>query len=406
MLRHVMVSSMADAPKNFSPPQLVATIRECLISALSDVKAYDVPSVCRRFGLADGTEREAFASKYKYVSTRVRDVSGKRVLQIAREYLTEHDNFRLAEAVQIFDENQEPLITELTRRRIMALLKTGALVTEIEELEFFQKLWPIGSIHCQTDPSDYQWRSFEEALIQHTMRNDDWDNVDVLKAVGFPAMSRHEVSRFLVALVDPMMQKPERQAQLVSGLNDLLKHDGYLLIEAGKISGSPRYRVGRQLAGAPSDEAISDTLQALTPEEIHARWEKAMERRSSDPQGAITLARTLLEDVCKWILMEAGETYQEKDDLPALYRKLSKVLKLAPDDHTEQAFRQLLGSCQQIVELLGSLRNKLGDAHSPGPKRARPLPRHAELAVNLSGTMATFLTSTWQARRGEESASR
>lgn len=222
MLRHVKVSPMADTPKNFSPAELAATIRECLISALSGAKAYDVPSLCRRFGLADGTEQEAFSSRYKYVSKRVRDVPGKRVIEIAREYLTEHDNFQLAEAVQISDENQEPPITELTRRRIMALLKTGFLVTEIEELEFFQKLWPIASIHCQTDPSDYQWRSFEDALIQHTMRNGDWDNVDVLKAVGFPAMSRHEVGRFLVALVDPMMQKAERQAQLVSGLNEHL----------------------------------------------------------------------------------------------------------------------------------------------------------------------------------------
>ncbi|WP_280940069.1 abortive infection family protein [Mesorhizobium sp. LNHC209A00] len=99
---------------------------------------------------------------------------------------------------------------------------------------------------------------------------------------------------------------------------------------------------------------------------------------------------------------EAGETYEDKDDLPVLYRKLAKTLKLAPDDYTEQTFRQLLGSCQQIVELLGSLRSKLGDAHSPGPKRSRPLPRHAELAVNLSGTMATFLVSTWQARQAEK----
>ncbi|WP_375268522.1 abortive infection family protein, partial [Phenylobacterium sp.] len=131
----------------------------------------------------------------------------------------------------------------------------------------------------------------------------------------------------------------------------------------------------------------------------------AMSRRASDPRGAITLARTLLEDVCKWILTEAGEDFKDADDLPALYRKLAKLLKLAPDDHTEQIFKQLLGSCQQIVELLASLRNKLGDAHSSGPKRAKPLPRHAELAVNLSGTMATFLVSTWRARQMEGTAS-
>lgn len=99
---------------------------------------------------------------------------------------------------------------------------------------------------------------------------------------------------------------------------------------------------------------------------------------------------------------EADVEIKDADDLTVLYRKRAKVLKLAPDHHTEQAFKQLLGSCQQIVETLGALRNKLGDAHSSGPKRARPLPRHAELAVNLSGTMATFLVSTWGARQTEK----
>jgi hypothetical protein len=94
----------------------------------------------------------------------------------------------------------------------------------------------------------------------------------------------------------------------------------------------------------------------------------------------------------------------EQDDLPALYRKLSKAVQLAPDDHSEQVFKQILGNCQSVVESLGALRNKLGDAHGGGPKRARPAPRHAELAVNLAGSMATFLVATWEARKGARHA--
>ncbi|WP_042491478.1 abortive infection family protein, partial [Sphingomonas parapaucimobilis] len=59
----------------------------------------------------------------------------------------------------------------------------------------------------------------------------------------------------------------------------------------------------------------------------------------------------------------------------------------------------ILGNCQSVVESLGALRNKLGDAHGGGPKRARPAARHAELAVNLAGSMATFLVATWETRR-------
>jgi hypothetical protein len=88
---------------------------------------------------------------------------------------------------------------------------------------------------------------------------------------------------------------------------------------------------------------------------------------------AVTLARTLLEDVCKWLLNETGGTWEEADDLPTLYKRLAKALNLAPDSHTEHTFKQILGSCQAIVEGLGALRNKLGDAHSVGPKERSPV---------------------------------
>jgi len=85
-----------------------------------------------------------------------------------------------------------------------------------------------------------------------------------------------------------------------------------------------------------------------------------------------------------------------------LYKKLAKILKLAPDDYTEQIFKQILGGCASIVSAIGSVRNKLSDAHGQGPLRARPLPRHAELVVNLAGNMATFLIETWDARQTAE----
>ena len=180
--------------------------------------------------------------------------------------------------------------------------------------------------------------------------------------------------------------------------------DGFRLVQTGTVSGSLEYSVRSEAAGGtPADYGISAALSAFDTGTIHERWEEALSRRSSDPRGAITTARTLLEDTCKWILTEGAQPFAEDADLPVLYRQLAKLLKLAPDDHTEPVFKQILGSCQSIVESLGALRNKVGDAHSQGPKRARPQPRHAELAVNLAGTMATFLIATWEARQSPPS---
>jgi hypothetical protein len=147
----------------------------------------------------------------------------------------------------------------------------------------------------------------------------------------------------------------------------------------------------------PADTIVSATL-AFDEESVHALWQKALSRRDSDPAGAITIARTLLEEVCKHVIANAGQSYNEKDELPKLYRTAAECLNLAPDQHTEDIFRRILGGCQTIVEGLGAIRNRLSDAHGQGPKPARPTGRHATLAVNLAGAMAMFLDATWAER--------
>lgn len=152
---------------------------------------------------------------------------------------------------------------------------------------------------------------------------------------------------------------------------------------------------------APSDSLHSLSLASLQSGMASRRWQDALDRREKDPEGAITLARTLLEDVCKIVIVDSNEVFSEDDDLPKLYRKTASLLNLAPDQHAEQIFKQILGNCQSIVESLGAVRNKLSDAHSTGPLRARATARHAKLAVNLAGAMATFLAETLLEKRGK-----
>jgi len=154
-----------------------------------------------------------------------------------------------------------------------------------------------------------------------------------------------------------------------------------------------------QRAISPGDEPINQTLNKVDAPHVAAAWQKALERRASDPSGAITSARTLVETVCKHILEEQGVKYSDSDDLPKLYRLTADSLKLSPSQHTEQLFRQILGGCQTVIEGLGAMRNRHSDAHGTGKAAARPASRHAELAVNLAGTMATFLLATWESKR-------
>ncbi|HWP17968.1 MAG TPA: abortive infection family protein [Burkholderiaceae bacterium] len=150
---------------------------------------------------------------------------------------------------------------------------------------------------------------------------------------------------------------------------------------------------------SPIQSSDAQILSRLSSEAVQTVWRRALERRVSDPEGAITASRALLETVCKHILDDLAVSYDDSADLPKLYRLTSEALNIAPSQHTEQIFKQILGGCTSVVEGLAALRNRLGDAHGGGKQRIKPAPRHAQLAVNLAGSMTSFLVSTWEARK-------
>lgn len=147
----------------------------------------------------------------------------------------------------------------------------------------------------------------------------------------------------------------------------------------------------------PADELVTLAASRFNAESVSDAWSRALERRDTHPDGAITMARTLLESTMKTILDDREVPYKSDADLPGLYKAVGKELNLSAGAHAEEMFKQILGGCNSVVVGLGSLRNKAGDAHGAGRKLYRPAPRHATLAVNLAGSMALFLIETHEA---------
>lgn len=154
--------------------------------------------------------------------------------------------------------------------------------------------------------------------------------------------------------------------------------------------------------GGAADATITDGLEVYDAPAVQAFWAKALERRTTDPDGAVTAASTLLEEVCKHIIEDSGAKWEVRWNVPKLYSEAAKVLKLAPSQHQEEVFKTILGNCQSVIQSIGSLRNRGGDAHAGGRSRVPFKPRHAALTVNLAGSMALFLIETWHARLEEQ----
>jgi len=145
---------------------------------------------------------------------------------------------------------------------------------------------------------------------------------------------------------------------------------------------------------SPLDEITSECVEGLDSDSVAQAWTRALARRTEDPEGAITAARALVESVCKTILEDLEIDYDERSDLPKLYRAAAKALELTPEQRSDEQVKRILGGCANSVEGLGSLRNRDGDAHGKGRSLYRLGTRHSTLAVNLAGTITTFLIET------------
>jgi uncharacterized protein YfkK (UPF0435 family) len=151
----------------------------------------------------------------------------------------------------------------------------------------------------------------------------------------------------------------------------------------------------------PADAPVTDALDAFSAAGVSEAWRRALNRRATDPEGAITAARTLLETVCKHVLDRLEIIYSDKEDLPKLYAMVARELNLAPSQHTEEPIRAVLGGAMNLVNGLGTLRNRLSDSHGRGGKiPVKPAARHASLAVNSAGALAAFIVETFEDRHG------
>ena len=87
-----------------------------------------------------------------------------------------------------------------------------------------------------------------------------------------------------------------------------------------------------------------------------------------DPELAIGTAKEFIETICKTILQEIGETYENDEKVHSLLKKTLKKLKIVPEGvqdpgKTAKTIETILGNLTSIVVSLRNLRNQQGTGH-------------------------------------------
>ena len=191
--------------------------------------------------------------------------------------------------------------------------------------------------------------------------------------------------------------EPEKLEQVLSHLNDFLMMDGFELRRVGKT-----VRLLQARSGAPVVAALETTLQTIDFDTVARDLERALEAVASDPESAVTSACSVIESVCRSIIVELDPSaLPAKLDIQGLYRVVSKLLDLSPGRDDLPApiaddVRTILGGLNTVIQGIGALRSHAGDAHGRERGFRRIDARIARLAVHSASTAAQFVIETWQ----------
>lgn len=118
---------------------------------------------------------------------------------------------------------------------------------------------------------------------------------------------------------------------------------------------------------------------------------------SENPGLAFDLAKTLVESVCRTVLIERSVSYHEDDDLPKLFKTASQSLPFLPatassETEVRKSLAQTLNGLSTAIQGICELRNQCGFAsHGPGTPRPSMESVQALLAAEAADTIVGFL---------------
>ncbi|MDX7952133.1 abortive infection family protein [Lichenihabitans sp. Uapishka_5] len=207
--------------------------------------------------------------------------------------------------------------------------------------------------------------------------------------------------RIIVAVCDPRgyLKEREKGPAVVARLNAALEPDGY---EIMVINGKPR--VAKRTATGAIVNAMAEKTALLDFDTVQRDIERAQKGLSDDPEVTVTAACSLIESVCRSILIELDLPLPLKKDIDGLIRAVQEPLGLSPGrtdlpPEIEGDVRQVLGGLTSVAKGIGALRTHAGTAHGREKGFRRVDPRIARLAVNAAGSIALFLIETWEQRQ-------
>ncbi|PTX43436.1 abortive infection Abi-like protein [Christiangramia gaetbulicola] len=297
-------------------------------------------------------------------------------------------------------------ISEITRRNIFDFIQVENFwwSGRLEEIDFLSRIYNLEEMESY----DSRFENAAGDIWQHRINNNDWKDNWIFYDDRFNLMKCDDSRflNFLCEMIHPIVRADKSEvSKLLQIFNDNLQDDNFELVEKTKISGRPIF-VGRmKITGKESLARKTENIRKILNAEYVTQQINLMETSiENSPHIAIGLAKELIETCCKSIFEERKIEYEKSWDLPKLMKETTKLLKLTPEDISDEvkaakSIKQILGSLSSVVQGIGEIRNEYGSGHGKDGKFKGLQPRHAKLAVGAASTLAIYLLETHELRK-------
>lgn len=300
-------------------------------------------------------------------------------------------------------------LTAITRRDIFDILEIGVgeedsdskysyFSMREEEVDFLNRLFDLDSLAS----TDSRFKNARGDIWQHTVNNHDWEGMWVKEDSRFLRGCNDKILLdFLAELFHPVVRNDRLPWQkLLESLNELLRADGFELIETKTISGRSVYGWHQLGDWHKVSQVQADELaETFGTDYIRIQIDIMMGQVESAPHIAIGKAKELLETTSKQVLDERSVQYAKDIDFNQLVKKAREAVGLTPesvaDDLPAKAIAgRILGNLGQIAHGMSELRNLYGDGHGKSATFISLPPRYARLAVGTATAAARFIWET------------
>lgn len=222
--------------------------------------------------------------------------------------------------------------------------------------------------------------------------------IETLRRHSLNEDSNERIKQVILKVCDPReyLIEPDKAVSVREHINRALEPDGL----AVAIVGGKAHLTERNTSGVIVEPFISK-VEILDFDTVQIEIARALPSIQDDPEDAVTAACSLIEAVCRSILLELDHPFPSKKDVDGLLKAVQEPLGLSPGrtdlpTEIEQDVRQILGGLTSVAKGVGALRTHGGDAHGREKGFKRIDARIARLALNSASSIALFLIETWE----------